>query len=615
MSRLVKTSALLVVLLFVLVACGGGEQAAPKAEKKQVKAQAKAPKDVGGWIDGKWSKQFPGEVDVTLSEDEKTYLLSVARKTFEAYVNGQERYNPEDIPESLKGKKGNRVFATLYKDGEWRGCVSGKKNTLVDSVIQAVIATCKDKRFKNPQKDELDQFRVELSILQPKTLVDSKDLKVIKQNLEPGVHGIYLQNNKGKRAFFLPYVFVKTERTTKTWLERIARKGKMKQDAWRKPDTAIYKFNTINFMEDAPNGKLVDLYRYKVARKGLSEEDLDHAADLASHWVADNLKDGKPLWGLDDKHKEMDRETRTQTLLALAALSNEAESSRKMDRAKGNSAMWKHIQPWLGGKPGQAVMNDKGALHAKASFALALLLGRAAAVPKRAALAKNLASYFTAHLSDAEMKTALQDLDTRILAVVGLSYLSVFTKNEELYKAAQGLWPDLASKAKDHPGLLLAAAALTVHENAGQNERDAALKLALDGWMKKQFTKKTASYQDHLGAFDNESKLDTRKTAFGLWGLAILLQSKDWAPTERPALESTLVRGLRWLVEQQHNAVSSFYFPEWRKANGAFKKNILRNEATLLTTLPALESITGARRALGKELKAALDRNQEAMVY
>lgn len=198
-----------------------------------------------------------GEVTLQLSAEDKDYLTRLARRAFDAWVKEKKRYKPDDAPEHLKGMKSNPVFTSIYKGEEWRGCVSASGDDILEATVAAVINTCQDKRFKNPEPSEVDEIRVEVWVLQPKERIESNDDGTVQKALSSS-HGLFVKNGS-KSAYFLPYVFAQKQRSMSEWLSRLSKKAGLSEDAWKDSGTKIYRFLTLAFGEESPRGKTVDL--------------------------------------------------------------------------------------------------------------------------------------------------------------------------------------------------------------------------------------------------------------------------------------------------------------------------------------------------------------------
>ena len=597
---------LLLIALVLMPACEreDGVERPQAAKKAPSKSGLKASKEK--------------EVRVKLSEEDKQYLIGVARKAFDLWVTEKKRHVPENPPKHLDGMKSNLIFATIYKDGDWRGCVSGRGKNILSAVVSAVINTCRDRRFKNPEPDEIDGFRVELSVLQPKELIDSKDPKVIESELEPGVHGIYVVNKDGRRAFFLPYVFVKKQRTTPAWLARLSKKAGLPKDGWKGPDAEVYRYGTINFIEETPKGPAVDLYRYKVELDGVPKGAVKEAINAAnkyflSHKVISEKNDNRFYPGLDGKGKPIINDSTKLQIFAATALGYAADL--KKDLKLGKELRWAMV-----GIDKAIASDDKKGLVFKegekedleGALLLAGLVGQVGAVKGRKAMAprlmKRLQSLLGKGKAIKEKGEYLDDLPG--FAVYATAWLAKFTKEKahrafakevfETYWKPGGTWslpaisslalalddPDMAKKAIEEAGHL----------------------------MSNQYNRGNAPFSDYIGAFKGEDLPTTAGVAVRLRGLAMVYELALGRDTDiRKRILSSIMFATRWLLEQQFTKTSAFYLKNYRQYVGSFKKNILVNASRLDDTSLAQMALLDVNHYVGSDLDAEFEAGGEVL--
>jgi AmmeMemoRadiSam system protein A len=586
------------LLCLVAVACNNqtGQTGDEKSEKdSNVSKSTKAEK----------TKKSVIGVAVTMSETEKDYLIGLARDAFETWVKEKGTFEPKDVPESLKKMKINQVFATIYKKGEWRGCVSAKKGDVASTVVQAVINTARDRRFENPRADELSDFRVELSFLQPFELVDSKDPVEIQKQLEPGVHGISLEHKNGRKAFFLPYVFVKTQRDTITWLERICAKAGLPKDAWKSPEATIYRYNTINFIEDKPRGKAVDLYRYKVELDSLPEDALPSAIALGSkYFISKQKKEGNRFEpGIDQDKRPLRKDSLTIQLLTMAALGN-SETKETFKSFLSRVYGW-----FLEGISKNMVQAEKGlkiesddAKSLEATLAFAEFVLNTDKLSDRAKLAKAVGAYLRNALDPKTVLTEQGEIITDLAnyAVLTMARLALLNADSaEKAHARQlfdGWW-------RGNQPWSLAALAAVYALDPSDTELYTKLLAEVRSTIEHQITPQEATYSDYIGAFDTEKVPTAVGVSVYLRGLAFaypLIKTDDGQYQSDIAMSAMFAS--RWLLEQQFTEISAFYIEHYEKLLGAFKHNILINSSRLDDTAMPLLALTDVQAAMGEAL-------------
>lgn len=552
----------------------------------------------------------PGVV-VSLSAQEKQALLQVARKTFDQYVTDHSRYTPKELPAGLAEKKGNTVFATIYKDGEWRGCVAGSGSTLVEMTVNAVINTCNDKRFKNPEPKELDQFRVELSILQPEELVTGKDPIEIGKQLEPGVHGIMIRHSSGHQAFFLPYVFVKAQRDVATWLERISVKGGMDKDAWKSPEASIFRFATINFIEDRANGRALDLYRYKVQLPSLEKDALPAAVALTGQWFAGQAAAQKRLPNVQEPVKaksESAYESDARQLFGLAAWAYGADAHRDLATMRKVSDLFDSYYARLkpDAKSGQILENANPA-GLETTLIAADIVTTSGLLPDRHkkaaaffdALKTALNGGFPQTLTDG---TVLPDLPNYAVAV--LLRLAAQSRREPDKKFARDFAAKTWSSGKTNSLQAVIAAAELLDDAAWSKRAEEEIVT----WSQAQIVPGPNVFKDHIGAYNYEKLPTTIGVALPLFALARateLVRLTTLSQGVTTQLNQNIVLATRWLLEQQFTAQSAFYLPNHKPLEGAFKHDVLIHESRLEDTAAAYFALISLEGNAKSELARA----------
>ncbi len=182
----------------------------------------------------------PATKEFHLSEQDKKELLQLAYSTVNLYV--QENKVPEYKPQSENLSQNCGAFVTLKKHGQLRGCIGFIEPVLPlhQAVMQASIyAACRDSRFLPVTRDELDDLKVEISVLTPlKKIVNPNRVTV-------GRHGLVIAKD-GKRGLLLPQVAVEHNWTRETFLERACLKAGLPKNAWRS-GAEIFVFEAIVF--------------------------------------------------------------------------------------------------------------------------------------------------------------------------------------------------------------------------------------------------------------------------------------------------------------------------------------------------------------------------------
>lgn len=169
-----------------------------------------------------------------LTEEEKTELLEMAKKTVISYVTS--RQIPQFEINSQKLKANGATFVTVNKNGNLRGCIGNIQPVmpLYQSVIRNAISACSnDPRFPPMKKEELRDMDIEVSILSPlEQLKNVKDLQI-------GKHGLYIVKDM-QSGLLLPQVAREFRWDRDTFLEQVCVKAGLPRDAWK--EAKLYTF-------------------------------------------------------------------------------------------------------------------------------------------------------------------------------------------------------------------------------------------------------------------------------------------------------------------------------------------------------------------------------------
>ena len=152
-----------------------------------------------------------------LSSNSRRTLIQIARRALDEFVKTGRMVsaNPEDG--SLLEVRA--CFVTLRKKGILRGCVGTYKASrpLFEEVIQMTCAAAaEDFRFPQVRPEELEEIRIEISVLSPLERIHSPD------EIEIGRHGIFLKW-RDRSGIFLPEVGREMDWTAQELIEACAR--------------------------------------------------------------------------------------------------------------------------------------------------------------------------------------------------------------------------------------------------------------------------------------------------------------------------------------------------------------------------------------------------------
>jgi len=186
-----------------------------------------------------------------LTGAEKQTLLRLARDTVTHFLKTGEKPAADpakyDLTPALKAR--GAAFVTLKNAGRLRGCIGHitAVGPLHESIIENACQACKDQRFVgNPITEaEGPALTVEISVLSPTRRVH--DLETI----TVGRDGLIMARGRS-RGVFLPQVPVEQGWDRTQYLTHLCGKAGLPSDAWKDPETEVYRFTAQVFHEKKP---------------------------------------------------------------------------------------------------------------------------------------------------------------------------------------------------------------------------------------------------------------------------------------------------------------------------------------------------------------------------
>ena len=178
-----------------------------------------------------------------LNAGEQKELIDVAWKSIRRRVHGEPPQYQEELPhrrdddDPMYAPSG--AFVTIYKREELRGCLGliVSESPLVETIAElAGRAATEDPRFASVTKDELDDIRIEISILSPFMEISSID------EIKVGTHGLFIHAGM-YRGLLLPQVAVTHHWGRTQFIEETCVKAGLPRDQWKHAETKIYIFS------------------------------------------------------------------------------------------------------------------------------------------------------------------------------------------------------------------------------------------------------------------------------------------------------------------------------------------------------------------------------------
>jgi AmmeMemoRadiSam system protein A len=190
------------------------------------------------------------KVSMSLSEEERTYLLTLAREAVDHAARGQDppAVDKENVPRDLL--RDGASFVTLNRDGRLRGCIGSleaRRPLVLDVQQNAVGAATRDPRFPSVRPEELDDLTIEISVLSLPEPLQYDSVEDLCNKLRPSVDGVVVERG-WHRATFLPQVWEKlTDRHQ--FLQRLSLKAGLAPDAYTRGDLNVYTYQVEKFSE------------------------------------------------------------------------------------------------------------------------------------------------------------------------------------------------------------------------------------------------------------------------------------------------------------------------------------------------------------------------------
>ena len=189
-------------------------------------------------------------MEQTLTEQDRLFLLHLARKTIEKAVNQHSlpTWDDQDLSETLKAKGAS--FVTLTKNGDLRGCIGTLEahQSLVEDVREhAVQAALEDYRFPPVASDEIPQLHIEISRLTDPVPLKYERPEELPDKLQPDVDGVILKDGL-RRATFLPQVWRQLPDADE-FLSHLCMKMGSPADLWRRKVLQVSIYHVEEFEE------------------------------------------------------------------------------------------------------------------------------------------------------------------------------------------------------------------------------------------------------------------------------------------------------------------------------------------------------------------------------
>ena len=137
------------------------------------------------------------------------------------------------------------AFVTLTRNGALRGCIGSlaAERPLANAIPElAVSSATEDPRFPRVSRDEVDDLRIEISVLSP-----PRDARP--EEVEVGTHGLIIERG-WRRGLLLPQVATEHHMDREQFLAATCQKAGLPSNAWKDPETRLQTFTAEVFGEE-----------------------------------------------------------------------------------------------------------------------------------------------------------------------------------------------------------------------------------------------------------------------------------------------------------------------------------------------------------------------------
>lgn len=185
-----------------------------------------------------------------LTDNDKKFLLKLARESIESYVNNRPLPNFDKKALSQVLQEDGASFVTLTYKGYLRGCVGALDpyQCLTEDVREhAIAAAFEDYRFPPVRAAEVGDIKIEISYLTRPEVIKYNNPIDLLEILRPNIDGVVIRDGM-RRATFLPQVWEKIP-DPEEFLEQLCIKMGSSPDLWRRKKLDVLTYQVEEFHE------------------------------------------------------------------------------------------------------------------------------------------------------------------------------------------------------------------------------------------------------------------------------------------------------------------------------------------------------------------------------
>jgi len=187
---------------------------------------------------------------VDLSADEQASLLDIARQSIVRGLDSGTALRLDVTLLDTNLRVDSAVFVTLTLAGALRGCIGSLQPSapLAQAVANSAFnAAFRDRRFAQVQVGEIENLRIEVSVLSAMELIEINTRQALLDNLQPGVDGLMMED-QSYRSTFLPKVWEKIT-TPNEFVRQLMQKAGLAAEHWSST-IRFYRYHSTSFGEN-----------------------------------------------------------------------------------------------------------------------------------------------------------------------------------------------------------------------------------------------------------------------------------------------------------------------------------------------------------------------------
>lgn len=183
-----------------------------------------------------------------MNDKEKKIALYIARHSLDLWVKEKKKFTPNNPPGTFREKRG--CFVTLKKEGDLRGCIGFPEPAmpLAEALGEAARAASEDPRFPPVSSGELNQIKIEISVLTKAEPLTCKKQDIPK-TIEIGKDGLVIRSGF-LSGLLLPQVATEWNFGPEEFLDQACIKAGLQPGQWLDPDVEVLTFQAEVFSEE-----------------------------------------------------------------------------------------------------------------------------------------------------------------------------------------------------------------------------------------------------------------------------------------------------------------------------------------------------------------------------